>query len=270
MSKLGSALWETGRLDTLARQDTVIHRLDPRAKVVTALVFIVTVVSFGKYEVSALIPFLLYPIVLVSTGRLPAGYLLGKVALVSPFALFVGIFNPLLDRDTLLSLGPIALAGGWISFVSILLRFFLTVYAALILIATTGFNAVCLALTRLHVPGVLIVQLLLLYRYIFVLAEEAMRMVRAHSLRAVGGRTMGLKIYGSLVGLLLLRALDRAHRIYIAMLCRGFDGEMRLYRPPRLRVVDVTFVVGWVVFFLIARRHNLSQMLGKTAMELFQ
>ncbi len=268
MSKTESAFLDIRRLDTLASQDTLVHRMDPRAKVVTTLAFVVTVVSFGKYEVSALFPFVLYPSVLVSVGRLPTGYLLGKLVLVSPFALFVGVFNPLLDREVVLHVGSIGVSGGWVSFASIMMRFFLTVGAALTLLATTGFNSICVALRQLKVPSVLVVQLLLLYRYIFVLAEEAVRMMRAYSLRAVRSTRPPLRVYGSLVGLLLLRALDRAQRIYVAMLCRGFDGEMRLIHPPNFRIVDAVFVLGWCAFFLVARCNNLAQAIGQAAMEL--
>jgi len=270
MSRTESALVETRRLDTLARQDTWVHRLDPRTKVLTALVFIVAVVSYGKYEVSALVPFVLYPVVLLSAGRLPAGYLLGRLALVSPFVLFAAAFNPLLDREVLVCVGPLALSGGWVSFVSILIRFSLTVYIALILIATTGFNTICLALTRMKVPSVLVVQLLLLYRYLFVLAEEALRMVRAYALRAAGAKRMPLRVYVSLAGLLLVRALDRANRIYLAMRCRGFDGEMHLLRPLHFRFTDTVFLLGWVGFFLTARSVNLPQLMGNAVMELFR
>ncbi|MCX7014830.1 MAG: cobalt ECF transporter T component CbiQ [Candidatus Sumerlaeota bacterium] len=266
MSTIESALLDMGGLDILAAQNTPIHRRDPRAKVLTALAFIVTVVSFSKYDLSGLLPLFLYPVVLVALGNLPPRYLLGKLLLASPFALIIGVFNPLLDRTILLRIGPVGLSGGWISFVSILLRFLLTVSAALILISTTGFNAVCLALTRLKVPHVLTVQLMLLYRYIFVLAEEASRMVRAWSLRAVKSRRMSPKVFSSLVGQLLLRAVDRAQRIHMAMLSRGFDGEIRLIRPLRFGMADALFVLAWTAFFVLARACNLPQLLGQAVL----
>lgn len=265
-----SALLDTGRLETLARQETFVHRIDPRAKVVTAAVFIVTVISFDKYTLSAFLPFLVYPVVMTEVGRLPAGYLLGKLILVSPFALFIGIFNPFLDREVLLVLGPLGVSGGWVSFASIMLRFLLTVSAALILVATTGFHSICLALSRLRVPNVFVVQLLLLFRYLFVLVGEATRLMKAHSLRSLGSRGVRMGVYRSLVGQLLLRAMDRAHRIYVAMLCRGFDGEVRMVRRLKFRAVDAAFILSWLGFFAVARYYNLSQVLGKAALEFFQ
>ncbi len=142
MAKIDASFFDLGRLDRLAYRDSPVHRLDPRAKLVTTVVFLVTVVSFGKYEVSALLPFFLFPVVLAAVGGLPAGYLVKKVLLVSPFALFVGIANPFFDRTPLVALGPVVLSGGWVSFAAILVRFALTVGAALVLIATTSFHGV--------------------------------------------------------------------------------------------------------------------------------
>ncbi|HNT97759.1 MAG TPA: hypothetical protein PKK31_05795, partial [Elusimicrobiales bacterium] len=105
MGQLAQNLTDIGYMDTLAADSTPLHRLDPRAKLLTTALFIVAVVSFGKYEVSALLPFLLYPVYLAAQGRLPVGYLLKKVLLVSPFAVVVGIFNPFLDSGVLLRVG---------------------------------------------------------------------------------------------------------------------------------------------------------------------
>jgi cobalt/nickel transport system permease protein len=262
MGRIQSALWDIGTLDELADQDTPLHRLDPRAKLITTLLFIAAVTSFDRYEVAALMPFTLYPAVLISVGRLPVGRLLKKGLLAAPFAVFIGIFNPLLDREIVLRIGSIGISGGWISFASILIRFTLTVSAALILVAGTGFEALCMALVRLKVPRVFVVQLLLLYRYLFLLMEEGARMVRAHALRAFGERAIRIRVFGSLVGQLLLRTLGRGQRIHVAMLCRGFDGEVRLVRSMRMGVGDVCFVMGWSTFFVMARLYNLPHLLG--------
>jgi cobalt/nickel transport system permease protein len=252
-------------LDALARQDTVIHRLDPRGKVITTCAFVLAVVSFGKYEVSAQFPFLLYPVVLASMGHLPGRYLLRQLLIVSPFAVLVGVFNPLLDREVLVLLGPWEVAGGWVSFASIMMRFILTVSASLVLVGTTGLDSICLALSRLKVPRAFVVQLMLVYRYLFVLGDEARRLTMAHALRGGSPRRISFKVFRSLAGGLLVRAIDRAHRVYVAMLCRGFNGDIRMMRPLRFRAMDAALVAGWVVFFALARYINLARALGETA-----
>ena len=262
MSTIDTRFFDIGRLDLLAQQHTPIHRLDPRAKVLTTGAFLLAVVSFPKYEISALLPFFLYPIVLVTVGQLPLLFFLRKLALVAPFAVMVGIFNPFFDREILVRLGPLGVSGGWLSFASIMLRFCLTIGTAFLLIATTSFQGLCLALLRLGLPKVLTVQLLFLYRYIFVLGGEAMRLVRARALRSFGKRGLGMKVFASVVGHLLLRTLDRAQRVHRAMLSRGFDGEVRVLRPLRIGPRDILFTLGWWAAFAVMRLYNVPQVVG--------
>lgn len=263
MAGIQSSLFDLSRFDALSRLDTPIHRLDPRVKVLTTMVFIVAVVSFDKYRVSALLPFVLYPVVLIALGDLPLRYLAGKVCLALPFAFFIGMFNPLLDREVLVRVGPVAIAGGWVSFASILIRFALTVTAALALVATTGIYGLCRALDRLGLPRAFTVQLLFLYRYLFVLVEEASRMHQARSLRSFGTRGTGLRVYASMIGQLLLRTLDRAQRVHTAMLCRGFDGEVRVLRNSSITKKDILFFCGWCSAFAFMRIHDLPVWAGK-------
>ena len=259
--KMGHYL-EVGRMDDLGRQDSTVHRLDARAKLLTTGAFILIVMSFDRYEVSALMPLFLYPIALVALGNLPAGYLLRKVALAAPFALFVGLFNPFLDRHAAGTLGSHVVSGGWLSFASIMVRFSLTVSVALILVACTGIYRLCAGLERLGLPRVLAVQLLFLYRYFFVIGDEGGRMVRSVEMRSAGPGRPGLKTYGTLLGTLLLRSVDRAQRIYRAMVAHGFDGEIRVLRQSDWTWRETAFAAGWPAFFVAARVWNLAAGVG--------
>lgn len=262
MASIESGVFNVGRIDQLAALDTPIHRVDPRAKVITTLVFIVCVVSFGKYEVLQLLPFVLFPLVLASEGDLPFDYLAKRLLVAAPFAIFVGMFNPLIDR-TLVSVGGVEIAMGWISYASIMIRFLLTTAAALVLVCTTGMNDVCLAIDRMGAPDVFATQLLFLYRYIFVLAEEALTMSRARSLRSFGRRGLGFRSYSQILGHLLLRTYGRAQRVYDAMLCRGFTGRIRTLRTLRFRSSDWAFLVGWSAVFVVFRLYNVPLLIGQ-------
>ena len=270
MATIDRHFFDIGYMDTLSSQQTAVHQLDPRAKLLTTLVFVVIVVSFGKYEISALIPFFIFPVVLCTLGNVPPTYLIKKLVIVSPFAIMLGIFNPLLDRGVLIHLAGIEISGGWVSFASILIRFVLTVGAALTLIAVTGFNAVCMALERLGAPKIFVVQLLFLHRYMFVLVDEAARIFRARSLRSFGNEGTGIKSYGSIIGQLLLRTMDRAQRIYLAMSCRGFEGQIHVMRPLRIGPREVGFIFGWSALFVIMRFYNLPLLMGRIMTELFK
>ena len=268
MSRLETAFYDLGRLDLLAEKDSIIHRLDPRVKVITTLRFIICVISFDKYEVARLLPFFIFPALLVGIADLPFNFLLRKLILVSPFVLFIGIFNPFLDREVILQIGSLQVSGGWLSLISILLRFILTVGAGLLLIATTGFPAICMAIERLGAPKIFAVQLLMLYRYLFVLIEESIRMIRAYTLRAFSKKKIRYPIFKQLLGNLLLRTLDRAQRIHMAMLSRAFTGDIRIARQFSFRTKEFFYLAGCAALFTFIRFVDISELLGKLIMEI--
>jgi cobalt/nickel transport system permease protein len=249
-------LLNLGRMDDLARQDSPIHRLDGRIKVLTALFFIVCVVSFPPYTLGPLLPFFVYPLFVMSTARLPAGLIGKRLLVLSPLAILVGLFNPLLDRQPLLQVGTASISGGWVSFVSILLRFVLTVGSLLTLTASTGIETLCAALQQMKVPRLFVLQILFLYRYLFVLTEEAARLLRARSLRSFGRQGNGLAIFRSMAGSLLLRSLQRAEAISRAMYCRAFEGRIPIERPFQLTRQDILFFCCWTFLFGVFRWGN--------------
>ena len=252
-----------GRLDRLSYGDTVVHRIDPRAKVFATVLFAVVVVSFPGYEVLSLFPFFLFPVLIAALGDIPAGFIARKVVAVSPFAVFVGMFNPLFDSATVVVAPGITVSAGWISFASILVKFALTISAALLLIATTSFPGICRGLRRLGMPALFVSQLLFMYRYLFVLMEETTRVVRARDMRSFGRRGTGVRVFVRIVGTLFLRTVERAERIYGAMLARGFRGEVPSMRREALRPSDVFFVLAAGCFFALCRFVPVPRMIGR-------
>jgi cobalt/nickel transport system permease protein len=264
-SRGGLSLGVLRAFDAMALEDSPIHRLDPRAKLVATLVFVVVVMSFDRYELQALLPFVLFPLGLFSLSGLPVRALVKALLAAAPFAVVVGLFNPIFDRAPMLSLGGLELSGGWVSFASILLRFLMTVSAAILLVATTGMYRTCMALERLGAPRVFVLQLLFVYRYLFVLAGEAAAISRGVSLRSFGKPT-SIALFGRLAGSLLLRTMDRAQRIHRAMVGRGFDGRIHFLGTLRLRSVDIAFTVGTIALFAVFRWINGPRLLGSLIM----
>ncbi|MFZ3116157.1 MAG: cobalt ECF transporter T component CbiQ [Syntrophales bacterium] len=262
--------FDIGRLDRLSYQDTFMHRLDPRVKVIATILFLLTVISFPKYEVGGLLPFFLFPVLIMTVGEIPVMFILKKVMLVSPFALFIGVFNPFLDAGTVTVFGGISVAAGWLSFLTIILKFVLTISAALLLIATTSFPGVCHALRLLGCPALLVSQLLFLYRYIFVLMEEAMRMIRAREMRSFGGRGAGIRGFVRLTGVLFLRTVERAERVYYAMLSRGFQGDLAILKRSRLVWKDMAFLAMTIAMLIVFRYYHVTEELGRLAQELIR
>lgn len=262
MLSIDGAVLDFKRLDLLANRNTAIHRLDPRAKVLATLVFILSVVSCGKYELAPLLPYFIFPAALIGRADLPAGFIARKVLVVIPFAFVVGLFNPFIDRTPLLAIGSVVISGGVVSWVAIIVKAALTVSAALVLVATTGFPAICRALEQMGMPQAFAVQLLFLYRYIFVLTDEGGRASRARALRSCGKKGLGIGSFSSLVGHLLLRTWQRAERIHTAMLARGFSGEFHTHRESSFGMRELFFSAGWALLFILLRTVEIPRLLG--------
>ena len=262
MSAFNPEYFNIGHLDTLSYRHTFVHDLNPVIKLIVTLVFILLVVSFPKYEIQGIVPFFMFPLFMIIAGEIPAGVIFKKLLVVSPFVLFIGIFNPMLDKEIIYRVFGVPVSGGWISYGSLIIRFILTVSSALLLIATTSFPGICLALEKLRVPKIFIVQLLFLYRYTFVLAEEVMKIIKARNMRSFGKKGKDIKSFISITGVLLVRSIERSERIYQAICSRGFDGQIRLLKDFRLRGTDILFALVTISIFIIFRKYAITDMLG--------
>ena len=108
----------------------------------------------------------------------------------------------------------------------------------------------------------LVTLLLLTYRYIGLMLNEVSVMTQAYKLRAPGQKGIHISAWGSFLGQLLLRSMDRAEELYNSMGLRGFAGEFFYAEAPKCRRADVVFCVGCCVAFLLARAVDLAALLG--------
>lgn len=131
MSNMVASLYDIRLLDELAEKKTVIHKIHPLIKVLTTILYLIIIVSFDKYELSGLLPLLFYPVIVIALADLPLVPLLKRMLIVLPLIIGIGLFNPLFDRSPLVVLPWIQISGGWISFLSILLKGVLTILASL-------------------------------------------------------------------------------------------------------------------------------------------
>lgn len=203
-----------------------LHRADARAKLLTTAVYLVTMLSMPPGAFSGLLLFAVYPILAAPAGGLRYGDLLRQSLVVLPFVAFVGVFNVFYYREAVFHIGPMAVTRGWIDLLSILVRGLLSMQALLLLVYTTGYYRLCRSLQQLGMPSLFTSQLLFLYRYLYVLVEEALWMTMARDARSYGRRSYPLRIWGTLVGQMLLRTFARAERIGRAMSARGFEGRI--------------------------------------------
>lgn len=262
MSDIRSKLNMLYSLEQLAEGESVVHRRHPMAKLLVTLVYLLCVASCPRDALYLLLPFLFYPVLVMSAAQIPWNMILKRTAAALPFCLFAGISNLILDREVVDYLGQIPVTAGFVSFAALLLRTCLCVSAVLILAAVTPFTKITLQLRRLHVPAFMVMLLEMIYRYISVLAQEAATMVTAYRLRSNGSKWPTVRDFGPFVGQLLLRSTDRAERIWQAMQCRCFSLHSLPAEQESWNRGDILFVIGGCGSSIAFRIWNFSAWLG--------
>ena len=153
-----------------------------------------------------------------------------------------------------LPFGLVISAPGLARFISVAIKSWISVQMAILLAATTRFPDILMAMRALRLPRLLVAIIGLMWRYLFVLADEVLRLIRARAARsgevdAASARSGGSVIWrarvtGGMAGNLLLRAFERSDRIYTAMLSRGYDGEVRSLPLPPLKPQSWLVLLG--------------------------
>ncbi|MCQ2451926.1 MAG: cobalt ECF transporter T component CbiQ [Oscillospiraceae bacterium] len=266
MDKIEQAVLELREMDELAAMRSPIHSLHPLTKLFTTIVYIFLTVSFYKYDLSGLIIMVLYPVLLFSISGVSVKTCFYKLRIVLPLVCAVGLFNPLFDRAPLLSLGGLAVSGGVVSMITLMLKGIFCLMASFLLVATTTIDAICAALRKVHVPAMIVTLLLLTYRYITVLMDEVAVMTTAYKLRAPGQKGVHYKAWGSFLGQLLLRSMDRAEELYASMLLRGFRGEFHYAEGKRADARDYVTALLVPAVLLFFRCYNVAMLFGGIAM----
>ena len=232
-------------LDPYRPRPSLIHRMDPRVKFVLTLAFILAVAltPLGAWPVYILLFSIALSVEILS--ELGVGNVLKRSTLALPFALAALPVVFTVKGLPLLTLGPLTLTqDGLGRFIGIAAKSWISVQMTIVLASSTPFPDLLLAMRAVKIPRLLVAILGLMWRYLFVMADEALRLIRARQARsghpATPGARMGgsiawrARVTGGMAGNLFLRSFERADRIYAAMASRGYDGEVRAFPLPPL------------------------------------
>lgn len=235
-------------LDVYQPRQTIVHELDPRVKILATLAFILTAVTLPD---RAWISYALLYVIIIALAmwaRLGVAFTLKRSVIALPFVLAALPLIFLTPGEVIFKLPGIGWTisdSGLLRFLSILLRTWIAVQAAVILSATTAIPDILWGLEKLKVPGIIVATIGFMVRYLFVLADEGLRMVRARASRSPiveGAQPPGVfwqgRTAGMMIGSLFLRSLERSERVYAAMLARGYDGELRTLTHPSMSSRD--------------------------------
>jgi len=249
---------------------SLIHHLDPRIKVVVTIAFIISnaFLPDGAWIAFALAwAFVLFANALSGLG---IGFTFRRSFIALPFALAAITVLFSIPGKPVASfrfmMGDLTITdAGLLRFVSIVIRSWLSVQMAILLVAATEFPKIVHALNHLRIPTIITVIISFLYRYLFVLADEVLRLLRARQARsaAAAGKSPGgnvlwrARIAGHMAGQLFLRSYERSDRIYNAMLSRGYKGELMTIHPHHFHTSDLWIgalsFLGLIIMQLVGR-----------------
>ncbi len=244
-------------LEEFSEGGSFIHRLDPRAKFVAIIpsVFIIAAMKTITAPLAALI----ISLFLVLLARLNLRKLFVRILTVNVFIAFLWIFLPFsYHGEALFQIGSLtATKEGFKQVLSITLKSNAIVFLTIAILGTSGVFALAHALIHLKTPKKLVLLFFFFYRYITVMHDEYIKMKKAIAIRCFKpkGNFHTYRTFAYLVGMLIIRSFDRSHRIYNAMLCRGFRNNFPLMSHFELKKTDVIFgiimITGFFLFIIM-------------------
>lgn len=244
-------------IDKYSDLDSPVHRLDPRFKLISLFTGIVIMVSEPRGELTPFIYYGLVILILVLISRVPWRFILSRCLIVSPFILIAAFFYPVSAMLGGIQFSFSAYLPEFRVALSIACKAYFSVILITLLVSTDKFHNLLLGLRRLRMPKLIGILSALMYRYVFIFYDEALRTTRARDSRTPGRMKTGkLKTYGNQSAMIFLRSWERSQTIYNSMLSRGFNGEFPGLDKLAFTGKDLLYSVLFIIIILAIRLTN--------------
>jgi cobalt/nickel transport system permease protein len=219
-------------LDRYANLESPLHAMDARTKLAGFTALILAALSIPANRGEVFFAYFVFAAILMGVSQIPLSYIAGRILILLPFVALAALAAPL------------RAAGHSEWFLALLLRSVLSLILLVLLTNTTPFAELVRALRSFGCPRTLTANLSFLYRYAFVLTDEVLRMRQARACRQTAPMPLRreLKTLGAMLGVLLIRSFERAESMYMAMLSRGYSGEIPTLAPRRFGPRDLAFL----------------------------
>ena len=211
-------------VESWSRRASPLHARDARAKLGALLAFLIAVSTTAPQSQMAFLGYAILLVLAILFARLPMSALLRRALLVLPFSATFGLIT--------------WLGGNPMRAISLGEKSFLSGLAALLLVATTPLAELTRGLESLRLPRSLLLTIEFVYRYLFVISEQAQ-----HMRLAARSRGSSFRASAGALGVLFARSWERADGIYYAMLARGFNGRFPAFTAGRFAFVDAMFLL---------------------------
>ena len=231
--------------EDFAAGTSLLHAIDPRVKIVVALSLVLVVAVTNDFTVAAVA--LIVALASTLLASLPPAPVAKRLIAANSFVFFLWLTLPLTyGGDPMFHVGPFAFSREGITLSALItLKTNTIVLAVIALLATSTIASLGHALEGLGLPGRLSFLLLFSYRYIFVIHQEYLRLVRAAQMRCFQPATTihTYKTFAYLFGMTLVKSYNRGGRIHQAMLLRGFNGHLIPLSQHTITRTDIIFLL---------------------------
>ena len=228
-------------MDQWSQGSSALHARDPRAKILALLALLIVLATTAPNAFAALAIDGAVLVAGILMAGLPPGSLLLRGMAVLPFSLTFGLIS-WLAGDRLRALGLVE-------------KSYLSTVAVLLVIGATPLPQLLSGLEALGTPRLLVLVAQFLYRYLFVVSEQAQHLRVAAACRqgtACRGR-LGFRAAAGMLAVLFARSYYRAEGIHRAMMARAFSGKFELLRRLQFRLADGLFTVAVAAFLILVR-----------------
>jgi cobalt/nickel transport system permease protein len=245
-------------IDRLSCQDSPIHRLDGRSKIIATLAYTACIVSLPANSVSILAPCLIGPFAILIIASIPLKFVIKQILIASPFIAVVAAASLFYRTEAVdIKFGTFSFqtTEGIVRCFSILGKFVVTVTTLIALVATTRFDQLLTSMARLGMPKILVMQIGFLYRYIFLLIDKGHHVIMARSMRTLRRLPFKteLKVASAMISNLFISSVDSAVQITMAMQSRGFDGRLPGPAATPMKGADYLFIIATLACAAIIR-----------------
>lgn len=234
-----------------ATRPGLLQQLDPRVRIIGILALVISVIVCRRLEAIAAVLLIAAAIAvgsrvsLVSLAKRVWLVILGFTGLIALPALFLTPGELLFASPTLhLSVS----VQGMRTAMLLVLRVETAATLSTVLVLSTAWTHILKALRSLHLPAEVVTMLATTHRYVFLLIETANQMFESRQSRTVGvlSGSEQRKMTARTAGVLLSKSIELSHEVYLAMLSRGFRGEVRLLTDFRLQARDYVGLTAFI------------------------
>lgn len=261
MDKIEDAIQTAHKLDHHSGE-SLLRTVHPLAKLSITICYIVLLTSIQPYDLTTTLSMSVYLILISMLQDISIKDIIKRFKVIFLLLIAVGAANPILDRTVISYIGILPVTTGMISMTTLILKGFFSVTSSIILISSTGMEEICYSLKLLHIPNIIITTIMLIYRYIVLLLKEVQRIWISYQMRAPRQRGINYKAWGSMIGSLMIRCIDKAEIVYESMELRGYQPENFFFEDRKFDKYSLLYFLLGLTVILIFRYLSIFEWIG--------